>query len=222
MLVAIMLPSVGVLAGQLSRLRHRLREHGAELERALELNRQVAIRDELTGLYNRRHVLALMQQETSRAERSGRALSLALIDIDHFKCINDQHGHGQGDEVLRAFATCARTALRESDTLGRWGGEEFIVMLPETPAEAAIGVLARVHRALAELRFDAISPALRVSFSAGIAVFEAGESLAACIERADQAMYAAKQGGRDRSVVAERPPQTHTLSVASRPEAVPS
>ncbi|MBC7993503.1 MAG: GGDEF domain-containing protein [Rhizobacter sp.] len=221
LLMAVLLPSIALLAGQLSRLRHKLRQHSVELEQALEKNRQLAIRDELTGLYNRRHALELMQHEVSRAERSGRSLCLAVIDIDHFKRVNDQHGHGQGDEVLRAFAACAVAALRDTDTLGRWGGEEFIVMLPETETHAAAAVVARVHRALAGVRFEAIDPALRVSFSAGIAVFEPGEALAACIERADQAMYAAKQGGRDRSVVAART-AARLRPVAARLQAVPS
>ena len=219
LLMAVLLPSIAVLAGQLSHLRVKLRQHGIELAQALEQNRQLAIRDELTGLHNRRHVLELMQLEAQRAERSGRPLCLALIDIDHFKRVNDQHGHAQGDEVLRAFAACASVALRDTDTLGRWGGEEFIVMLPETPADAAVGVLSRVHRQIAELRFEAFDAALRVSFSAGIAVVQPGETLAGAIERADQAMYAAKQAGRDRSVVA-KPPLPRL--VAPMRQAVPS
>ena len=143
MLVAVLLPSIAVLAGQLSTLRHKLRLHRVELEQALEQNRQLAIRDELTGL--------LQPPPCARADAAGGSarraqrppLCLALIDIDHFKRVNDQHGHAQGDEVLRAFAACASVALRDTDTLGRWGGEEFIVMLPETPADAAVGVLSR-------------------------------------------------------------------------------
>lgn len=219
LLMAVLLPSIAVLAGQLSTLRHKLRMHRVELEQALEQNRQLAIRDELTGLHNRRHVLELMQLEAQRAERSGRPLCLALLDIDHFKRVNDQHGHAQGDEVLRAFAACASVALRDTDTLGRWGGEEFIVMLPETPADAAVGVLSRVHRQIAELRFEAFDATLRVSFSAGIAVVQPGETLAAAIERADQAMYAAKQAGRDRSVLAKPPSPSR---VAPMRQAVPS
>jgi len=220
LLMAVLLPSIAVLAGQLSSLRHKLRQHGVELAEALEKNRQLAIRDELTGLHNRRHVLELMQLEAQRAERSGRPLCLALIDIDHFKRVNDQHGHARGDEVLRAFAACASVALRDTDTLGRWGGEEFIVMLPETPADAAVGVLARVHRQMAGVRFEAFDATLRVSFSAGIAVIQPAETLAAAIERADQAMYAAKQAGRDRTVVAQ-PPSAPTPVARLRP-AVPS
>jgi diguanylate cyclase (GGDEF)-like protein len=166
-----------------------------------------------------------------RADRGCSPPCIALIDIDHFKRINDNHGHAQGDEVLRAFAACASAALRDTDTLGRWGGEEFIVMLPATSIEAAAGVMARVHAQLASVGLDAVHPGLRVTFSAGIAQRGAGEPLAATIERADQAMYAAKQGGRNRSVVAEAfkpvapaatPPGTPHAPVASRRVAVPS
>ncbi|MBC7954628.1 MAG: GGDEF domain-containing protein [Cytophagales bacterium] len=226
MLVAVVLPAIAVLAGQLSKMRHKLVQHRVDLEKALEQNRQLAIHDELTGLYNRRHALELMQQEAQRAERNGRPLCVALIDIDHFKRVNDEHGHAQGDEVLRTFAEGAAAALRETDTLGRWGGEEFIVMLPETPAEAAVGVLARVHMQLSSVRFNAIDPALRVTFSAGIAICQPGEKLAVAIERADQAMYAAKQGGRDRSVVSpvpsSTPPPAPARVIAPKREGVPS
>ncbi len=220
MMVAAVLPSIAVLAGQLSTMRQKLRQHRDELAQALETNRLLAIRDELTGLHNRRHVFELMQLELQRAERSGRPLCLALIDIDHFKRVNDQHGHAQGDAVLRVFAATASAALRDTDTLGRWGGEEFIVMLPETTADSALGVLVRVHRQMAGVRFDAFDAGLRVSFSAGIAVCQPGETLAAAIERADQAMYAAKQAGRDRSVVAQ--PPSPPQPVARTRQAVPS
>ncbi|MBX3621680.1 MAG: diguanylate cyclase [Rhizobacter sp.] len=203
LLAAVLLPSIAALAGQLSTMRHKLRQHRLDLEHALERIGQLAIRDELTGLYNRRHLMTLLQQEVQRAGRGGRPLTLALLDVDHFKRINDTYGHAQGDEVLKVFAATAAAALRETDLLGRWGGEEFLVMLPEADAEAAAGVLARVHERLKAARFDAIDPALRITFSAGIAAWRPGESPSAAIERADAAMYAAKQGGRNRSVVAD-------------------
>jgi len=202
MLVAVILPSIAMLAGQLSNMRQKLREQRAALQQALEKNHELAIRDDLTGLYNRRHLPELMQHEVHRADRSGRSLCIALIDLDHFKLINDSHGHAQGDEVLRAFAVAARSALRDTDALGRWGGEEFMAMLPETGVDNAVRVIDRVRQRLAALRFDGLDPALRITFSAGIALCAAGETLADAIARADQAMYAAKQAGRDRSVVA--------------------
>jgi predicted signal transduction protein with EAL and GGDEF domain len=101
MMIAVVLPAIAVLAGQLSTMRHKLRQHRLDLEQALEHNRQLAIRDELTGLYNRRHVMALMHKEVQRAERSGRPMALALLDIDHFKRINDGCGHAQATRCSR-------------------------------------------------------------------------------------------------------------------------
>lgn len=203
MLVAVVLPAIAVLAGQLSTMRLKLRQHRHDLEQALEHNRQLAIRDELTGLYNRRHVMALMHKEVQRGGRSGRPMSIALLDIDHFKRINDGCGHAQGDEVLKAFALAVGETLRDTDVLGRWGGEEFMVMLPETDAAGAMCVLDRVHERMQALSFPCGGESRGVSFSAGIAACAPGEALHAAIERADAALYRAKEGGRARSVVAE-------------------
>jgi diguanylate cyclase len=216
MLIAVVLPAIAVLAGQLSTMRHKLRQHRHDLERALEHNRQLAIRDELTGLYNRRHVMELMHKEVQRAARGGRPMSIALLDIDHFKRINDSCGHAQGDEVLKAFAQAVASTLRDTDVLGRWGGEEFMVMLPETDAALAAGVLERVHLRMRELSFPCAGGARGVSFSAGIADCTPGEVLHAAIERADAALYRAKEGGRQRSVVADTPAQP-ALAAAAEP-----
>jgi diguanylate cyclase len=219
MMIAVVLPTIAVLAGQLSTMRHKLRQHRLDLEQALEHNRQLAIRDELTGLYNRRHVMELMHKETQRTERSGRSTSIALLDIDHFKRINDSCGHAQGDEVLKAFALAVSSTLRDTDVLGRWGGEEFMVMLPETDAPGAACVLERVHQRMQGLSFPCAGSARGVSFSAGIAACAAGESLHTTIERADAALYRAKEGGRRRSVVAEAPnaPEAPVLAPATQP-----
>jgi diguanylate cyclase (GGDEF)-like protein len=218
MLIAVVLPTIAVLAGQLSTMREKLRQHRLDLEQALEHNRQLAIRDELTGLYNRRHVMELMHKEGQRVERSGRPMSIALLDIDHFKRINDSCGHAQGDEVLKAFALAVGASLRDTDVLGRWGGEEFMVMLPETDAARAAAVLERVHQRVQALRFACLGDAWGVSFSAGIAGCAPGESLGAAIERADAALYRAKEGGRQRSVVAEAAaPGGQALAPAAKP-----
>lgn len=223
MLVAVVLPAIAVLSGQLSTMRHKLRQHRMELERALEQIRQLAIRDELTGLHNRRHVAELLHKEAHRRVRSGRPLTLALLDLDHFKRINDTYGHAQGDVVLRSFAACASAALRDTDTLGRWGGEEFIVMLPETDADTALAVLDRVRRRLEDVSFEAIAPALRVTFSAGVAAARPGECMEEVVARADAAMYAAKQAGRNCSVADGVVPATPARpSVARAQAAVPS
>ena len=202
LLAAVLLPSLAVLAGELSSLRHKLREHRATWSWRLRATARSPSATNSPACSTPPRDGGAAAGDSARRPRRGPALHRA-VDIDHFKRINDNHGHAQGDDVLRAFAACAAGALRDTDTLGRWGGEEFIVMLPDTPIEAAAGVMARVHAQLASVCLDAIHPGLRVTFSAGIAVRGAGEPLAATIERADQAMYAAKQGGRNRSVVAK-------------------
>jgi diguanylate cyclase (GGDEF)-like protein len=136
-------------------------------------------------------------------ERSGMSMALVLIDLDHFKRVNDTYGHQVGDQVLQAFAQAAQSALRETDIIGRWGGEEFVVLLPDTfPADRAMIAVERIQAILADAQLCPGVPSLRVSFSAGVAVPRTGESLDAMLERADRALYAAKEQGRRRAIVA--------------------
>jgi diguanylate cyclase (GGDEF)-like protein len=127
---------------------------------------------------------------------------IALIDIDHFKRVNDSHGHAVGDAVLRAFADAARTALRARDVLARWGGEEFLLMLPDTEPAEAMQVLRRVAEQVAAVRVSAPGAELRVTFSGGVAARVGDEPFTDTITRADRAMYEAKSQGRDRIVQA--------------------
>jgi diguanylate cyclase (GGDEF)-like protein len=136
------------------------------------------------------------------SERSGAPLCVALIDLDHFKHINDQQGHHVGDEVLGALARTLREGLRTTDLLARWGGEEFLVVLPDAAAEAAQTVLHRMLDQLTTLAISSTHPALRVSFSAGVAQWRAGEDLTAVLQRADQSLYDAKAQGRHRVLIA--------------------
>jgi diguanylate cyclase (GGDEF)-like protein len=127
-----------------------------------------------------------------------------LIDLDHFKAVNDQHGHAVGDAVLRGFAQVLREGLRETDGAGRWGGEEFLLVLPHLPASAAAALVDRLRGAVSERLLDPTVPALRVSFSAGISECAGGELAQDAIARADDALYAAKNAGRGRTVVQGR------------------
>lgn len=206
-LAATMLVAVAYLAQLLSLLRKTLKSRTLELAGALARIQDMATRDELTELINRRHMTAALEQEDARRQRSGAALCIALIDLDHFKRVNDTLGHAAGDAVLRSFAEQALGAVRRSDLLARWGGEEFLLLLPDTRLDAALTVLERMRARVAEsARIDA-DPALRITFSAGLVESPAGEAVAAAIERADQAMYRAKHAGRDRVVAcATRPP----------------
>ena len=199
---AVVLASTSSLAIRLGTLRARLAAQKKELGDALALNRELATRDALTGLLNRRAMVELLAREHPRIERGQGPLAVALLDIDLFKRINDELGHGAGDEVLRRFASVIQDQLRAADALARWGGEEFLLLMPGTHAEDARIVLDRLRGAIAEGGFDAIAPQLKVSFSAGVAEVLEGEAQDAAIDRADRALYRAKQAGRNRVEVA--------------------
>jgi diguanylate cyclase (GGDEF)-like protein len=185
-----------------ARVRGQLSEQKKELALAVAQVNELVTRDVLTGLYNRLHMLELLQQEAARQARTGKAFCVALIDLDHFKAINDQHGHQVGDEVLCSFARDAVPALRELDIIARWGGEEFLVLMRETALASDAGMaIDRVRNSITGAAPSKAAPALRVSFSAGIALHGAGQTIEQLIECADQALYAAKRAGRSRTVV---------------------
>jgi diguanylate cyclase (GGDEF)-like protein len=202
LLVATMVPGVSILAGRLSRLRHRARLQRAELAQALSRLREHTTRDELTGLINRRHMQELMEQEHQRCIRSGQTFCLAVLDIDNFKPVNEAHGYAVGDAVLRAVAQEALRQVRVSDMLSRWGGEEFVLMLSDTRAALARGGLERLHQRVGALRILHGSAALGVTLSGGLAEHHAGEAVGHTLGRALKALGDAKANGRDRVVVA--------------------
>jgi diguanylate cyclase len=197
----ILMTAMSALAVSMGRLRAKLRQRQAELQQALAKIHHLATRDDLTGLVNRRHLTELLDAERVRQKHHGLPLSLVLMDLDHFKPINDNHGHAAGDRVLKIFADAAQAALRDTDVLGRWGGEEFLLMLPATPQAQALQCVDRLRAGLAAAPFDAVAPGLRLTFSAGLSTCADGEALQAAIERADKAMYQAKLSGRDSTVV---------------------
>jgi diguanylate cyclase (GGDEF)-like protein len=202
LMIATMMPAMSLLAGRLSRMRERMRRQKADLAQAVRRVQELATRDELTGLPNRRHMLELMEQELRRCVRSGHTFCLAVIDIDHFKQVNDQHGHGAGDEVLRLLAHEMQGELRLSDVLARWGGEEFVAMLSDSRAGLARGGVERVREGVSRLECEVDGALLRVTVSVGLAEHHAGESVEQTLERADRALYEAKIQGRNRVVVA--------------------
>jgi diguanylate cyclase (GGDEF)-like protein len=195
---AIVMGATAVVVMRIGRLRARLAVQKRELTDALALNRELATRDALTGLLNRRAMAELLAREYARWQRGHGPLSVALLDIDWFKRINDNLGHGAGDDVLRRFAAVVQAQLRTVDGLARWGGEEFLLLMPGTRRDDALIVLERVRGAVACGGFDAIAPALAVTFSAGLVQLREGELQDAAIDRADRALYRAKQSGRDR------------------------
>lgn len=181
------------------------RELKEVLERETELRKQleqVAFEDALTGLANRRCFLAEVERVFASADRHGQAVSLLLFDLDHFKRINDQHSHQAGDDVLRRVAERCRDCLRAEDMPARWGGEEFVVLLPSTAQPQAMQVAHRLREALAASPIPTCAGALPVTLSCGVAQRRNREPVAALIARADSALYQAKDGGRNACVAA--------------------
>jgi diguanylate cyclase (GGDEF)-like protein len=169
-------------------------------ERKLTLR---ALTDPLTGVFNRRTFLDLSNKEAARAQRRGSLTSVFMIDIDHFKRINDTYGHPVGDLVIKALAETATKGLRPTDILARYGGEEFVITLPETDADVAHRVAERLRAALERLVVPSEGGEVRFTVSIGVATFATGVSIALAMERADHALYRAKEGGRNRVEVAE-------------------
>lgn len=163
-----------------------------EEKRAVE---HLAVTDHLTGIANRRGLGARLFEELARTERYGGDISVLVMDLDHFKRINDEHGHQVGDRVLREIAGILAAECREADTVGRWGGEEFMAVLPAIDADEATAVASRIRRVVAEHGFR---DAVNVTVSVGVAEFRAGEQLDDLLARADDALYRAKEAGRDR------------------------
>ncbi len=202
LMLAAMLPALSLLSARLTRLRERTRRQRHDLSLALTRIQELATRDELTGLVNRRHMSNLLERERQRGVRSGRGFSLAMVDIDHFKGVNDHYGHPVGDEVLRTFSHHAPQALRGTDIVARWGGEEFVLLLPEASLGAArIGVERLRGRVAATPMTHLSGVPIRVTVSVGLTEHIAGESVTQTLERADRALYEAKAQGRNRTVM---------------------
>lgn len=160
--------------------------------------RTLSLTDELTRLANRRAFLRDLEAEIARAERYKVPFSVAMLDLDRFKQINDVHGHAAGDEVLKLYANQALAVLRRQDVVARFGGEEFVVLMPNTVPEGALAALGKVRGMARELRFGAPHPQALPTFSAGVTDYRPGDSVERLLHRADQALYRAKHNGRDR------------------------
>jgi diguanylate cyclase (GGDEF)-like protein len=197
--LAIALPGCVILSKQVRRLYRSLYMVSVKMESIEEHAR----RDELTGCFNRRYMMAALQQQKHLADSSDQSLCLAVIDLDHFKCINDEVGHLAGDEVLRAFSKLAQQSVRLEDVFGRYGGEEFLLLLPDVELLSALNTIERI-RSLTETRLGIITKLERkVTVSIGLTQYISGESVLDLFARADEAMYMAKKGGRNQVVVVE-------------------
>ena len=215
----VLLTVVYFVARTLATARQELQARNAELQAGIQRIMRHAERDHLTNSYNRESILEMTSREKARADRSGEPLCVCLLDIDHFKNMNDRYGHQTGDRILAAFARRVRGALRTMDTInsggfalspdgesgepsgsgrsafGRVGGEEFIVLLPGTSLGGALKCAERVRKAVVRRPFDGLH---QVTVSIGIAEYRPGETVSSLIRRADEALYGAKNSGRNR------------------------
>ncbi|MGH6647650.1 MAG: diguanylate cyclase [Aquabacterium sp.] len=171
-----------------------------ELERTVAKLNALSVRDGLTQLYNRRHFQTLLDEEVRRSHRCRRPFCVAILDIDFFKRVNDQHGHATGDVVLREVSRLLQNAIGPTHALARWGGEEFLLLMPETALADALNTLEAVGRAVREHDWADHAPGLRVTLSAGACQHGQGLNLTPTLELADRALYQAKHGGRDQVV----------------------
>jgi diguanylate cyclase len=195
---AVVLAKVAALNLIGAQMRKALANSNARLTAALAQVRELSERDELTGLHNRRSILTLLAEERARFARGGPPFGLAILDIDHFKAVNDRFGHAMGDEVLRAFSKVIAAELRGSDRVARYGGEEFLLLLPCVPdAPSALLASERLRRAVDQHRWSDLGADLQVSCSIGLTMSQAGEDVADMLERADVALYRAKSEGRN-------------------------
>jgi diguanylate cyclase len=188
----------------------KIKELTAELDHISE----VAHEDFLTGTLNRRGMDEALEREFNRADRYNTTLSIAMMDIDHFKKLNDKFGHSKGDEALTHFAKVIKDVKRTTDVLARYGGEEFIIILPSTSQEEAINVITRVQRELTKNLFMNNDERVLITFSAGVAQRDPGEKAESIVPRADAALYEAKQSGRNRVVGAISPSVSNKVKAA--------
>ena len=203
MLVFILVLGRGMTVGLFSSSLHEaLYRRGLELKEAYKRIEELAELDELTGSLNRRCIMHTLDEEISRARRSIMPCAVALIDLDWFKRINDQFGHPVGDEALRTFAITMFANIRSIDKFGRYGGEEFLLILPETSDSAALRTLDRLRKIVASLDWSAISQNMKVTMSAGLTTLRPDDTADSILARADRLLYQAKDLGRNQVVSA--------------------
>ena len=182
-----------------SAMRESLYRSGLALKEANKRIEELAELDDLTGSLNRRCIMRSLDDEIARAHRTSAPCSIALLDLDWFKRINDTYGHPTGDEVLKTFAITVFANIRGVDRFGRYGGEEFLLVLPDTPQDIAVRLIERLRAIVAGLDWSAFSPGMRVTVSAGVATLKASETADTILARADGALYKAKAQGRNRT-----------------------
>jgi diguanylate cyclase (GGDEF)-like protein len=209
----LVLYSIAVDISELKETQNRLAEAHAQLALNNRELRTVAITDRLTRVYNRVKLDEVLEHEVARAERYGSTFSAILIDLDHFKSVNDTYGHAAGDEALRSTAGTIVRNVRKTDIVGRWGGEEFLVLAPETGLVGAIAMAEKLQYAIAEHDHGRLG---RRTASLGVAAWHQGETCFDMLARADAALYRAKRLGRNRVVSADSVSEEERLLAAQQ------
>ena len=207
----LVMAEITVIGGFISGLRGKLRQRNRELGAAMEQIRELVNVDSLTGVYNRRRLFEVIHEESSRYSRSPGSFSICLLDIDHFKQVNDTYGHQAGDIILKAVAQGVAGDLRTIDCFGRYGGEEFLIVLPQTPLDGARIKAERVLARVASLKFPLIGDGFQITVSIGVAEYHNDETTDDTLQRADKALYEAKDAGRNVVRVATRDVPTTQL-----------
>jgi diguanylate cyclase (GGDEF)-like protein len=207
----LVMAEITVIGGFISGLRGKLRQRNRELGAAMEQIRELVNVDSLTGVYNRRRLFEVIHEESSRYSRSPGSFSICLLDIDHFKQVNDTYGHQAGDVILKAVAQGVAGDLRTIDCFGRYGGEEFLIVLPQTPLDGARIKAERVLARVASLKFPLIGDGFQITVSIGVAEYHNDETTDDTLQRADKALYEAKDAGRNVVRVATRDVPTTQL-----------
>jgi len=183
--------------------RDMLEDKNKELQQAYETIEKLALTDSLTGLANRRSIMNLMLIEVSRCDRNGGYFSLIMCDIDFFKKVNDTYGHDAGDYVLKTVSEMMRTNLRQQDVISRWGGEEFLIMLPQTDLDKAVAVAEKLREAVKTAVMSFAGEHFSITMTFGVSRFDKGSGIEHSIKKADDALYTGKQTGRNKVVMAE-------------------
>lgn len=199
-ILLIVLSATTFLTWRLQQMSAHMRKQKNQLVEALDQIQIIATRDELTGLVNRRFMLDKIREEVQRAQRTSSPLLLAMLDIDHFKRINDKYGHQAGDHALQVFSATVQKNLRANDTLARWGGEEFVALLTDTDAPVGQLCLERVRAKVEEIEIPVGGGGLKITVSIGVTPLRHGETVEKTLLRADAALYRAKAQGRNQIV----------------------
>jgi diguanylate cyclase (GGDEF)-like protein len=183
---------------ELAQINERLQKEIEERKRVEKQLHRLATTDPLTGVLNRRHFFSLAKQEFDRSQRYGHQISIILIDVDHFKQVNDTFGHVAGDQLLQSVARRFSKNLRQMDIIGRYGGDEFVILLPETDQEQACQAAQRFHQIVTQKTVDTAKGAIPLKISMGVACRNNSEDIENLLIKTDQALYAAKEAGRNR------------------------